>query len=153
VDRASYAKEESIRVIRILSVLAIAATFGVAAGCDDDDDEDTAATEATTTEAAAGGGVGATEVSMTEYAFEHENLTVSRGDTITFTNDGEEPHNYTIPDVKDVGDITTGDVDPGSSTELTVDLDPGNRPGPFGVVCTIPGHAAQGMEGSLTVKP
>ena len=40
-----------MRVIRILAVLAIAATFGLAAGCGgDDDDEDTVATEATTTE-------------------------------------------------------------------------------------------------------
>ena len=44
-----------MRVIRLLALLAITATFGLAAGCgDDDDDEDTAA-EATTTEGAAAG--------------------------------------------------------------------------------------------------
>jgi plastocyanin len=90
---------------------------------------------------------------MTEYAFEPRHLTVSRGDTITVTNDGELAHNYTVRGVKGGGDFTSGDVDPGSSTELTVNLDPGNRPGPFGVSCTIPGHASQGMEGTLMVKP
>jgi hypothetical protein len=42
-----------MRVTRILAVLAIAATFGFAAGCggDDDDDDDDAAAETTTTEA------------------------------------------------------------------------------------------------------
>jgi plastocyanin len=139
-------------IASLATVLLLLAALGLVACGGDDDDDEGAATETTTTEEAAGGGGGATEVSMTEYAFEPKNLTVSRGDTITFTNDGEEPHNYTIPDVKGRGDITTGDVDPGSSTQLTADLDPGNRPGPFGVVCTIPGHAAQGMEGTLTVK-
>jgi hypothetical protein len=54
-----------MHVLRILAVLAIAATFGLAAGCGDDDDEDTAASEATTTEEAAAGGGGAIEVGMT----------------------------------------------------------------------------------------
>jgi hypothetical protein len=54
--------------------------------------------------------------------------------------------------VKGGGDFTTGDIDPGSSSELTVNLDPGPRPALFGVICTIPGHAAQGMEGTLMVK-
>ena len=90
---------------------------------------------------------------MTEYAFDPADVTVSRGDTITVTNDGELPHNFTVRKVKGGGDFTTGDLDPGSSRELTVDLDPGPRPGPFGVICTIPGHAAQGMEGTLMVKP
>jgi plastocyanin len=90
-----------MRVIRILAVLAIAATFGLAAGCDgDDDDDEGAASEATTTEEAAAGGGGATEIRMTEYAFDPADVTVSRGDTITVTNDGEEPHNYTIPDTR-----------------------------------------------------
>jgi plastocyanin len=132
-------------IASLATVLLLLSGVGLVA-CGEDDD-DTAATEATTTEESAAGGGGATEVRMVEYAFEPKNLTVSRGDTITFTNAGEEPHNYTISDVKGGGDFTTGGVDPGSSTELTVDLDPGPRPGPFGVVCTIPGHADAGHGG------
>jgi plastocyanin len=147
---ASEAKEESMRVVRILAVVAIAATFGLAAGCggDDDDDDDTAAPEATTTEeeAAGGGGGGASTVGMTEYAFDPSDLTASQGDTITATNDGELPHNYTIEANGD--EVTSGDVDPGSSGELTVDVDPGD----YDVICTIPGHAEQGMTGTITVE-
>jgi plastocyanin len=139
-----------MRVIRILSVFAIAATFGLAAGCGgDDDDEDTAATEATTTEEAAAGGGGATEIAMTEYAFDPADVTFSRADTITVTNDGELPHNYTVPKLKGELQLRTGDVDPGSSTKFVVSLPPGK----YDVICTIPGHAAQGMEGTLMVKP
>jgi plastocyanin len=145
------AKEESMRAIRILAVVAIAATFGLAAGCGgDDDDDDTAApeaaTEATTTEEAAAGGGGATTVGMSEYAFDPSDATVSQGDTITAQNDGELPHNYTIE--ADGDEVTSGDVDPGSSGELTVDVDPGD----YDVICTIPGHAEQGMEGTITVE-
>jgi plastocyanin len=136
-----------MRVIRILAVVAIAATFGLAAGCggDDDDDDDTAAPEATAPEEAAGGG-GATEISMTEYAFDPTDATVSQGDTITATNDGELPHNYTIE--ADGDEVTSGDVDPGGTGEATVDV----APGEYDVICTIPGHAEQGMEGTLTVE-
>jgi plastocyanin len=135
-----------MRVIRILAVVAIAATFGLAAGCGgDDDDDEEAAAPATAPEEAAGGG-GATEISMTEYAFDPEDATVSQGDTITATNDGELPHNYTIE--ADGDEVTTGDADPGGSGELTVDL----APGEYDVLCTIPGHAEQGMTGKITVE-
>jgi plastocyanin len=149
-----------MHVLRILAVLAIAATFGLAAGCGDDDDEDTAASEATTTEEAAAGGGGAIEVGMTEYAFDPADLTVSKGDTITVTNDGQLPHNYTVPtrdesagaelppDLRDLA-LGTGDVDPGSSGEYEV----GDMAlGEYKVICTIPGHAEKGMKGTLTVE-
>jgi plastocyanin len=138
-----------MRVVRILAVVAIAATFGLAAGCggDDDDDDEAAAPEATAPEEeAAGGGGAATEVGMTEYAFEPADLTAAQGDTLTATNDGELPHNYTIE--ADGDEVTSGDVDPGSSGELTVDVDPGD----YDVICTIPGHAEQGMTGTITVE-
>jgi uncharacterized cupredoxin-like copper-binding protein len=129
------------------SLLTLGALGPVACGGGDDDDEDTVATQATTTEEVVDGVGGAAEIGMTEYEFDPADAKVSRGGTITVTNNGQLPHNYTIPDVRGVGDVTTGDVDPGSSGELTVDLAPAR----YGVICTIPGHAAQGMEGMLTV--
>jgi plastocyanin len=133
-----------MRVIRILAVLAIATTFGLAAGCGDDDD-DTAATEATTTEEAAGGGGGDTEVSMTEYAFDPADATVGPGQTITVTNDGELPHNYTI---KYGNPVESDNFDPGVSGALGAPEDRGE----YDVICTIPGHREKGMKGTLTVK-
>jgi plastocyanin len=127
------------------SLLTLGALGLVACGGGDDDDEGTVATQATTTEEVVDGVGGATEIGMTEYEFAPAGAKVSRGDTITVTNNGQLPHNYTIPDVRGVGDVTTGDVDPGSSGEVTVDLDPAR----YGVICTI--HTAQDMEGGLTV--
>ena len=140
-----------MRVIRILAVFALAATFGLTAGCggDDDDDDDAAATEGTTTEEAAGGGGGAAEVSMTEYAFDPADDTVSQGEALGATNDGELPHNYTIEGVREELGRTTGDLDPGARGAIGVAVDPGE----YDVICTIPGHAEQGMRGTLTVKP
>jgi plastocyanin len=137
-----------MRVIRILAVVAIAATFGLAAGCggDDDDDEEPAATEEPAAEEPAAGGGAATEIGMSEYAFDPADATVSQGDTITATNDGEIPHNYTIE--ADGDEVGTEDIDPGSSGDLTVDVDPGD----YDVICTIPGHAEQGMTGTITVE-
>jgi plastocyanin len=138
-----------MRVIRVLSVLAIAATFGLAVGCGgDDDDDDTAATEATTTEEAAAGGGGATSVSMTEYAFDPSDLTVSKGDVVEVINDGELPHNLTV----EGQDLATSDLDPGDSQQLLL----GHRllpAGDYEFICTIDDHAEQGMRGTLEVKP
>jgi plastocyanin len=135
-----------MRVYRILAVVLAVAAIGAIVGCGgDDDDDEAAAPEATAPEEEAAGGGGATEVGMTEYAFDPKDVTAAQGDTITATNDGEIPHNFTI---EGDGETTTGDVDPGSSGELTVDVAPGN----YKVECTIPGHAEQGMVGTLTVK-
>jgi plastocyanin len=140
-----------MRVRPLLTLLlALAALALFAAGCGgDDDDEETepaptpAATGATGAEGAAAGG-GATSVSMTEFAFDPSDLTVSQGDTIEVTNDGATTHNLTVEEE----DLATSDLDAGGSEELTVDLPPGEYP----FICTIGDHAAQGMEGTLTVE-
>jgi plastocyanin len=135
-----------MRAIRILAVLAIAATFGLVAGCGgDDDDDDAAATEATTTEE----GGGATEIAMTEYAFDPLDVTVGGGDTITATNDGQLPHNYTVIGAGGAGAVEAviSDVAPGSTGEVTLNL----QPGEYEVICTIDEHSDKGMRGTLTV--
>jgi manganese oxidase len=86
---------------------------------------------------------------MTEYAFDPADVTVSRAETITVTNDGKLAHNYTAVKVKGELELRTGDVDPGSDAKLAVSLEPGT----YEVICTIPGHAEQGMKGTITVKP
>jgi plastocyanin len=135
--------KRKIRVAAASSVLALGALGLVACGGGDDDDEDTVATQETTTEEAAAGGGGAADISMTEYAFDPADFTVTRGGTITVTNDGQLPHNYTVMA------RTTGDVAPGSSGELELG---DTASGEYKVICTIPGHAEQGMRGTLTVR-
>ena len=132
-------------------LIALAALALVAAGCGDDDDEDTTTEPAVTatgpTGATGEGGAaagGASSVSMTEYEFDPSDLTVSEGDSVEVTNDGELPHNLTV----DGENVATDDVDPGGSEELTVDLAPGD----YDFICTIGDHAQQGMTGTMTVE-
>jgi plastocyanin len=139
-----------MRTSRLLPVLLAVAALGLAAGCGGDDDEDTAAT--TGTETTADGG-GAQTVGMTEFEFEPNDLTVSRGDTITADNTGNVEHNLTIregpdPEQESPELAATPDVQSGDSAELTVDVDPGKH----SIVCTIAGHAEQGMIGTIDVK-
>ena len=126
-----------MRVIRMLAVFTIAATFGLVAGCGGDDDDDDA------------GGGGATEIAMTEYAFDPANITGGGEDTITVTNNGQLPHNYTAISAGGQGtvDATTGDVNPGSTAEITLNLEPDE----YEVVCTIDDHGDKGMRGTLNV--
>ncbi len=70
-----------------------------------------------------------------------------KGDTVTAENEGEVVHNLTVVDG---GDELAGtdDVDPGSSADLEVDIDPGT----YQMICTIPGHEDLGMAGDFTVE-
>jgi plastocyanin len=140
-----------MRIRPLLTVLlALGALALFVAGCGgDDDDEDTttptteAATGATG-EQGGGGAAAATSVGMTEYEFDPSDLSVSEGDSLEVTNDGQLPHNLTV----EGENVATNDVDPGGSEELTVDLAPGD----YDFLCTIGDHAAQGMTGTMTVK-
>jgi plastocyanin len=90
---------------------------------------------------------GAIEVGMEEYEFIPSDVSAAGGDTVTASNDGQTVHNLTVLD----GDEELGateDVDPGQSGELQVDFDPGD----YEMICTIPGHADLGMEGTFTVE-
>lgn len=103
------------------------------------DEEEAAAAEA--------GAQEAVTVEMLEYAFEPPEVTATEGETVTAQNSGAIVHNLTLLD----GDeqlAATPDVDPGKSAELTVEVGPGD----YEMVCTIPGHAELGMEGTFTVE-
>jgi plastocyanin len=141
------------RLLTVTAMLLAVGLMGFAAGCGDDDEEsaDTAATTSATT-AESGGGGASQSVSMIDYAFEPSDATAGSGDTIELTNDGEVPHNYTIVEGDPTGDApevaASDDIAPGDSGSLTVDAEPGD----YGVLCTIPGHAEQGMVGSIKVE-
>src|SRR5687767_13062052 len=104
-----------LRPLALLLVLAVLSL--IAAGCGDDDDDDSADT-ADTTEVETSEDVGATgatgedgegggtSISMTEFAFDPADATVSEGDSLEVTNDGAIPHNYTV----DGEDVATEDL-------------------------------------------
>ena len=144
---------------RTIAVL-LATGLLVAAGCGDDDEEESSgegpAAPTMTTEAqpetgaggeAAGGGGGATAVSLTEFAIDPANPRVEAGQvTFSVTNDGSAPHALEIEGngVEEETEVLEG----GGSAELTVDLEPGE----YEWYCPVGNHAAQGMEGTLTVE-
>jgi plastocyanin len=146
-----------VLVRKSLALIAVVIPLALAA-CGDDDDDDTtaAATAETTTEettttddtAAAGGGGGEElTISETEFALDPANPTVAAGEvTITAVNDGATVHNLEV-EGNGVEEITD-DLDPGQSGELMLDL----QPGEYEIYCAIGSHAAQGMEGTLTVE-
>jgi uncharacterized cupredoxin-like copper-binding protein len=87
----------------------------------------------------------AATVSVTgkEFKFTLKPTTVKHGKvTFGFTNKGTLMHDFKIAGKK------TPLVSPGKSASLTVTLKPGKYP----YICTVPGHAAAGMKGTLKVS-
>ena len=62
--------------------------------------------------------------------------------TFTVLNKGHVSHDFKI------GGKKTALISPGKSAKLAVLL----KPGKAAYLCTVPGHAAAGMKGTLTVK-
>lgn len=97
------------------------------------------------TPAAAAGGSTSLDISMIDLAFEPKDASIAAGTdvTINVTNDGVLPHNYTIESTE----FATQTFNGGVSEALVVNLPAGT----YKVECTVPGHAAAGMVGTLTV--
>jgi uncharacterized cupredoxin-like copper-binding protein len=85
----------------------------------------------------------AVTVTATEFHFKLSKTSVPHG-TVVFTvkNAGKLGHDFKI------GGKKTAVISPGKSAKLTVTL----KAGKAAYSCTVPGHAAAGMKGSLTVK-
>jgi plastocyanin len=134
-------------VIRLAPVTAVLVALVLAlAACGGGDDE---------SEPAGGGGGGGGGGSTIQIAadpggaleFDKTSLEASAGEiTIDFTNDSSLPH-----DVKIEGNGVEGEgteTVTGESTSATVDLEPGT----YTFYCSVDGHRAAGMEGTLTVQ-
>lgn len=82
-------------------------------------------------------------VTATEFHFKLSAASVKHG-TVTFVlvNKGTVGHDFKIAGKK------TPVIGPGKTAKLTVTLKPGKYP----YSCTVPGHAAAGMKGTLIVK-
>ena len=94
---------------------------------------------------AAGAGGGMT-VEMVDIRFVPAELTIPANTdvTIMLPNNGALPHNFNIDELNVHSETPNG----GGSTQVTI-----NAPaGTYEYYCNVPGHAAAGMVGSLTVQ-
>jgi plastocyanin len=119
----------------------------VAAGCGDDDDDGGgggggggAATEQPSGDGGGGGGGAGTDVTMEGIAFNPAEVTISVGDTVTWTNEDSVGHDVTGDDFKSGA---AGGLAQGDTFEHTFE-----KAGTFDYVCTV--HP--GMEGTVKVE-
>jgi plastocyanin len=133
----------------LLLLLACVALGLVVGGCGGDDDDDDGGAQKSEQPAESGGGGdkqsgggagGGTQVVMQGIKFDPASVTVSAGDTVTWTNEDSVGHDVTGDGFKsgDPGGLQNGDT-----FEHTFD-----KAGTFDYVCTV--HP--GMEGSVKVK-
>jgi plastocyanin len=85
--------------------------------------------------------------SPTDIAYDTTELSSEPGEvTIDFTNPSALEHDVAIE--KDGKEIAGSELIAEGKTSVTADLGPGT----YTFLCTVPGHAEAGMEGTLTVK-
>ncbi|MCB1258028.1 MAG: cupredoxin domain-containing protein [Microthrixaceae bacterium] len=91
-----------------------------------------------------GGGGGAAEVQVkaTEFAFDPKDIKVAENGKIILDNAGAVQHDFQVEG------LTMDMVDPGKTGELVLT---GLAPGEYTFICTVPGHEAAGMKGTITV--
>jgi len=145
---------------KLVSMSALAALASLAlVACGGGDDETTTTNTgaggggATTTTSGGGGGGGAestlaVEADKTQLAYKQDSLTTKAGSvTIDFKNPAQIPHNVTI-EASGEEEIGATDTITNGSTSTTVDL----KPGTYMFFCSVDGHEAAGMEGTLKVQ-
>jgi plastocyanin len=134
---------------KLLALLLACLALGLVACGGDDEESDGGGGAASTTEQPAdtgGGGGGGAEVVMESTQFNPKDVSVSAGETITFTNNEAVPHDVhkTSGPGEDFASGPSGGMQEGDSFELTLD-----QPGEYEYVCDV--HAP-GMSGTITVK-
>jgi plastocyanin len=144
-----------MRKLVLLVALGVLAPLALAA-CGGGDDETTPAqTTPTTTQAGGGGGGGGggETISLSAdpsgaFAFEQTSLSAQAGnDTIEFDNPAPLGHDVCVEDSSG-NEVGCSDVITQDKTSLTVNL----KAGDYTYFCSVDGHRAGGMEGTLTVK-
>jgi plastocyanin len=99
------------------------------------------------TEVVGAGGTLQLKASPTDLAFDKTELSSEPGEvTIDFDNPAALEHNVAIE--KDGEDLAESETISEGKTSVTANL----APGTYTFLCTIPGHAEAGMEGTLTIR-
>jgi plastocyanin len=132
---------------RLLGIALVALALAVA-GCGGDDDGDE---EAAPPPPAATGGTGGTRLENPadaggDLAFQEDELEAPAGEiTLVMENPSSLEHNIAVKGdgIDEKGPV----VGEGETSEVTVTLEEGE----YTFYCSVPGHEAGGMEGTLTV--
>ena len=142
------------KLVLLVALVILAPLALTACGGDDDETTSTQTTTPTTTQAGGGGGGGGAEtISLTAdpsgaFAFEQSSLSAKAGnDTIDFDNPAPIGHDVCVEDSSG-NEVGCSDVVTDGRTSLTVNL----KPGTYTYFCSVDGHRAGGMEGTLTVE-
>ena len=145
------------RRIAALSVIAVAVAVPIA-GCGGGNDDNSTgadtggATQASTAAGASGAGAGGgqtVDLTAADYKFNPSDPTVKSGDvTFDLKNDGQTSHSLEIEDVNGQDQEIEGEVSPGQSGTLKVNLPPGK----YEFYCPVANHKEMGMEGEIMVK-
>jgi plastocyanin len=133
---------------RVLPLVLVLAAFVLALSACGGGSSSSSTTPATTGGSGGGGGSTVKISADPSGALKYEQTEVSAtagSITIDFTNMSSLPHDVTIE-----GNGASGATDQitDSTTSTTVDLEPGT----YTFFCSVDGHRAAGMEGTLTVK-
>jgi uncharacterized cupredoxin-like copper-binding protein len=89
----------------------------------------------------------AVEIVLGDFTVEPSAVAVDPGSyTVRIVNEGGQTHALVIEGP--AGEVETGDLAPGESADLAVDL---SEPGEYELYCPVDGHREQGMEGTITV--
>jgi plastocyanin len=139
-----------------LFTLALAGIALVACGSSSNDNS-TTATSTSSGAAAGGGGGGGGGGGQTvrisadptgQLKFNTTKLSAKAGsDTFAFTNEAPLAHDFTI-ESSSGQKLAATPIFSGGTKSVTATL----KPGTYTFLCTVPGHAAAGMKGTLTVK-
>ena len=141
----------------MLSTRRFAALFAIGAavavpmvGCGGSSNDNSTSNAATPASTASSGGAGGTvDLTATDFKFDPSDPTVKSGNvTFNLKNDGQTTHSLEIEDVNGEDKELEGEVSPGSSGTLTVDL----KPGTYEFYCPVDSHKQMGMTGEITVK-
>lgn len=95
---------------------------------------------------ATGGGQAAATLDANDpFNWSTKTLTVKPGDTITVTNKGQLPHDFSVDALK-----ISQPLDPGKSYQVKIPADA--KPGQYQFYCNVDGHKAAGMVGTLAIQ-
>ena len=156
-----------VRPLRAVLALATIATIAVASGCGSSSTSNTGSTavptEATTAPAATapastvstapaaqtGSPVAVEADPSGQLAYVQKSLTAPAGPvTFTFKNASPLPHNVTIENAGTEKEQGASETITAGSTSVTITL----AKGTYNYYCSVPGHEAAGMKGTLTVQ-